>query len=104
MPADGYTVNLAALEDVGIRMLKCTNDINYALDTLEARAKKELDEAHWQDSAKNAYTAAKANWDAAARSMKDKLNSAFTALVDIVDDYSLSEARSLKAMQDTGLA
>jgi WXG100 family type VII secretion target len=99
----GYSVQLGALEQVAQEMQQYTTDINTTLDNLEAHAKSTLNEEHWAGSAKSAYTTAKANWDKAASSMKDKLHTSYLALIDIVEDYNQSEANALKAIDQTNL-
>ena len=101
---NGYSVRIDALEEVANEMQQYTTKIQNTLDRLEREAKTTLDEEHWKDAAKDTYVTAKANWDRAADSMRTKLHASFTALIDIVQDYSDAEARAVKSMDHTGLA
>jgi WXG100 family type VII secretion target len=99
----GYSVRIDALEEVANEMQRYQTKIQQTLDRLEREARTTLDEEHWKDSAKDSYVTAKANWDRAADSMRTKLHASFTALIDIVQDYSEAEVRAVKSMDHTGL-
>ena len=73
------------------------------MSTIRETVRTTLDEEHWSGAAKGAYTTAKANWDKAASDLRFKLHAAFTALTDIIEDYSVAEANAVKAMDHTGL-
>jgi WXG100 family type VII secretion target len=100
---DGYNINIKAMEDVAGEMQQRTTQLQGTLDRLEQEARTTLDEEHWSGAAKGAYTTAKANWDRAAADLRTKLHAAFTALIDIIDDYSQAEANAVKSMDHTGL-
>jgi WXG100 family type VII secretion target len=100
---DGYNVRIDALENVASEMQQRTTQLQGTLDRLEQEARTTLDEEHWSGAAKGAYTTAKANWDKAASDLRFKLHAAFTALTDIIEDYSVAEANAVKAMDHTGL-
>jgi WXG100 family type VII secretion target len=84
-----YQVSMEQMDFVGGEMNAISQNISKTLAALDDGAKQNL--AAWSDDAKDAYTVAKAKWDAAALEMQNQVVKAQQGLVDIGGFYTSGE-------------
>ncbi|MEU2743384.1 hypothetical protein ABZ656_51135 [Streptomyces sp. NPDC007095] len=84
-----YEVSLEQMEFVGGEMEVISSNISRSLETLDDGAKMNL--AQWEDGVRDAYIAAKIQWDAAAAAMHDQSLKARAALGNISGAYTNGE-------------
>ena len=88
-----YTVNMSNVAAVAEEMGYIANMIQGQLDDLDNATKMNL--AEWTSSARDAYSQAKAKWDAAAAAMVTQAQNAQSALNQITDTYANAEYQGL---------
>lgn len=84
-----YQVSLGQMGFVGGEMESISQQISQTLQSLDDAARQNL--ADWADDARDAYTAAKAKWDAAAAAMQQQSVQATQSLGDISSYYTSGE-------------
>ena len=80
-----YRFNFSMADQVRDHMASINNEIHSMLSTLDGDVRKSL--ASWESGAREAYDAAKLQWDAAAGRMPASLGRAEQALSAISDGY-----------------
>lgn len=80
-----YQFNFALADETRDNMAMITNRIHTLLEDLNSEVQTSL--ANWESGARDAYNAAKAEWDAAAARMPAALGRAEVALSSISDGY-----------------
>jgi ESAT-6 family protein len=88
-----YTVNMSNVQAVAEEMGAIARYIQGLLEELDNGALQNLSE--WTSSARDAYNAAKAKWDAAAAQMVVQANNAQNSLSQINDAYANAEYQGL---------
>ncbi|MDH6630477.1 hypothetical protein M2271_008338 [Streptomyces sp. LBL] len=84
-----YEVSLEQMEFVGGEMEAISSNISKALEILDDGAKMNL--AQWEDGVRDAYIAAKTQWDMAAAEMHAQSLKARMALGNISGAYTNGE-------------
>lgn len=88
-----YTVNMSNVAAVAEEMGAIARNIQSLLDDLDNGTLQSLSE--WTSSARDAYTTAKAKWDAAAAQMSVQAGNAQNSLSSINDSYANAEYQGL---------
>jgi WXG100 family type VII secretion target len=88
-----YTVNMSNVAAVAEEMGAIARYIQSLLTDLDDGQKQSL--AEWTSSARDAYTTAKAKWDAAAAQMSVQADNAQNSLSQINDAYAKAEYQGL---------
>jgi len=88
-----YTVNMSNVQVVADEMGDIAKRISGLLTDLDDSSKQNL--AEWTSSARDAYSVAKAKWDAAAAQMVVQANNAQNSLGQINDGYANAEYQGL---------
>ncbi len=74
------------------------NNITHALADMETNVEKSIQE--WTGAARDAYYAAKAQWNQSANDMAMYLQQARTTLLQISDNYGTTEQRATEIWND----
>lgn len=92
-----YEVSLEQMAFVGGEMESISKQISATLTSLDEGARQSL--ANWADDARDAYTTAKARWDAAAAQMQSQSVQATNSLGDISQYYTSGEKYGVNLWQ-----
>jgi len=88
-PDGAFIVDFRSMNSCADAIKQASKIINDITNDLEGGAAKSL--AYWEDTAKDAYIIAKANWDQACLEMNSVLNSSSNTLLTINDNFIRTE-------------
>lgn len=91
MNLDGIRVNHGELTNAALNMKATVDEIDGRLDRLEAELQPLRND--WAGNAQQAYTQAKAKWDAAIQEMKDLLNETHRSVDNSNAEYMAADQR-----------
>jgi len=88
-----YTVNMSNVQEVASEMTSISQQIQNMLSDLNSQIQGNL--SQWSSSARDAYNAAQAKWNAAAQDMGVQAANASASLSSINDNYANAEYQGL---------
>jgi WXG100 family type VII secretion target len=94
-----YSFNFQVADYTLDGMNAVNTQIRQGLDSLQATVESSL--AEWTGAAREQYTVAKANWNAAAQQMTVHLETARATLLNISDNYGTTEQRARQIWENS---